>query len=331
VAGEAILGEPPTEIRAELRQLAARLDAGVPREQRGENVLVATWNIRAFGDLNETWRAGRGTKTAREESLRCIAKVVSRFDAAAIQEVNGNIKALRHLLKGAGAEPGLHLTDVVKSAADNYERLAFVFDTDRAKLSGLACELVVPRTWARKIKADMIDEQLRPHPLRGQLPGRRPDVHARHPPPPLRKGARAGRRAEGNRARDEGPGPGDQRLRPEPDRARRPQPRPRGRPQRPAFHPTGPRPPAQLDGLTRTIFERPGAPDKAKYFDRTPGSPATATRPDEPLLSAGRFDFMDLALPWLGDSTATKKEKTEKSFRISDHFPLGAEFSTDVS
>jgi hypothetical protein len=106
VAGEAILGEPPTEIRAELRQLAARLDAGVPREQRGENVLVATWNIRAFGDLNETWRAGRGTKTAREESLRCIAEVVSRFDAAAIQEVNGNIKALRHLLKGAGAEPG---------------------------------------------------------------------------------------------------------------------------------------------------------------------------------------------------------------------------------
>jgi hypothetical protein len=39
-----------------------------------------------------------------------------------------------------------------------------------------------------------------------------------------------------------------------------------------------------------------------------------------PLLAAGRFDFMDVALRWLGDSTATKKQKTEKSFRISDHF-----------
>jgi hypothetical protein len=49
-----------------------------------------------------------------------------------------------------------------------------------------------------------------------------------------------------------------------------------------------------------------------------------------PLLAAGRFDFMDLALPWLGDSTAPKRQKTEKSFQISDHLPLRAEFSTDV-
>jgi len=35
-------------------------------------------------------------------------------------------------------------------------------------------------------------------------------------------------------------------------------------------------------------------------------------------------------LRWLGDSTATNKQKTEKSFRISDHFPLWAEFSTDL-
>jgi endonuclease/exonuclease/phosphatase family metal-dependent hydrolase len=45
-----------------------------------------------------------------------------------------------------------------------------------------------------------------------------------------------------------------------------------------AFRSTGLRPPAQLDGLTRTIFEAPGAPTRRSTSIRSPRSPAIARR-----------------------------------------------------
>jgi len=332
VPGETVLSQPPKEIRAELAVLAKRLDTDVPRKRERKNVLVGTWNIRAFGDLNEAWRAPHGAKPPRDlESLRCIAEIVSRFDVMAIQEVKGNIKALRHLLKALGPSWSFILTDVVKSTAGNYERLAFVFDTDRANLSGLACELVVPRKWARKIGADLIDEQFARTPyavsfLAGDQTFILVTLHVRYGKAPQRAGelkaiahwlkdwAR-----ETNDFHQNLMVLGDFNIDREDD--------PNGR----AFRSTGLRPPAQLDGLTRTIFEKPGAPDKAKYFDQIAWF-AGDRKADltMPLLAAGRFDFMDVALPYLGDATANEKNKTDKSFRISDHFPLWAEFSTDV-
>jgi hypothetical protein len=68
---------------------------------------------------------------------------MSRFDVVAVQEVRGNIRALRYLLKLLGEEWGFLLTDVTKGPAGKDERLAFLFDSRRVKPSGLACELVV--------------------------------------------------------------------------------------------------------------------------------------------------------------------------------------------
>ena len=74
----------------------------------------------------------------------CIAAVIRRLDVVAIQEVRGNLRALRYLMKVLGEDWAFIMTDVTKGAAGNDERLAVLFDTTRVKPSGLACELVVP-------------------------------------------------------------------------------------------------------------------------------------------------------------------------------------------
>jgi endonuclease/exonuclease/phosphatase family metal-dependent hydrolase len=301
----------------------------VPAKKRSENLLIGTWNLRAFGDLNDVWRAPRHAKPPRDlEALACITEIVSRFDVVAIQEVKGNIKALRHMLKRLGDSWAFILTDVVKSAAGNYERLAFVFDTSRVKLSGLACELVVPRKWARDIQADLIEDQFARTPyavsfLAGSTTFILVTLHVRYGKAPERAGElKAIAHWLKDWARDANDFNqnlivlGDFNIDRKDD--------PNGQ----AFRSTGLTPPVQLDGLTRTIFDRPGEPDKAKYFDQIAwfrgDKKADLTMP---FVDAGRFDFLDVALPWLGGQTANKADKTEKSFRISDHYPLWAEFS----
>ncbi len=140
-----VASEPPPAVLEELHGLSGALDAAIPAKQVDRNLLIGTWNIRAFGDLTEKWEAGPHDEPKRDlRAARYIAEIVSRFDVCAIQEVKDNIKALRHVLKVLGPDWGFVLTDVVKGPSGNNERLAFVFDTRRAKPSGLACELVVP-------------------------------------------------------------------------------------------------------------------------------------------------------------------------------------------
>jgi hypothetical protein len=136
---------PPQDVADELRLLRTALDLEIPAKQIDRNLLVATWNLRVFGDLTEKWQAEEGDSPKRDlRSLRAIAEIISRFDVVAIQEVRGNIKALRHMLKALGEHWGLIMTDVTLGARGNNERMAFVFDTRRIRTSGLAGELVIP-------------------------------------------------------------------------------------------------------------------------------------------------------------------------------------------
>ena len=50
-----ITERPPREITDELAELRAALDEDIPPKALDRNLLVATWNIRAFGDLTEKW------------------------------------------------------------------------------------------------------------------------------------------------------------------------------------------------------------------------------------------------------------------------------------
>ena len=137
-------GPMPKSVAAEVAGLTAALDEAVPAKSLDHNLVIGTWNIRAFGDLRDSWGGGDGPGPKRDlRSLALITEIVSHFDVIAIQEVKGNLRCLRHMMHALGPNWSFILTDTTRGSPGNDERLAFVFDTRRIKLSGLACELVL--------------------------------------------------------------------------------------------------------------------------------------------------------------------------------------------
>jgi hypothetical protein len=109
------------------------------------NLLVATWNLRAFGGLQRRWDETGETPKRNLRGLAIIAEVVRRFDIVALQEVGRETSALRALLSEfLGPHWGLLMSDVSEGKKGNSERLAYVYDRRRATPSGLAGEIVIP-------------------------------------------------------------------------------------------------------------------------------------------------------------------------------------------
>ncbi|WP_162340775.1 endonuclease/exonuclease/phosphatase family protein [Cyclobacterium salsum] len=155
-----ILEVPPQAVLDEIRELNQLLDHELPFKKLDHNILIATWNIRTFGGLTEKWEAGDSDSPKRDlHSLLAISQIISRFDIIAVQELKGNLKAFRHMLKLLGNNWSFILTDVSGGDLGNDERLAFLFDTRKVKLSGLACELVVPNEKIEAIKPGAFSRQ----------------------------------------------------------------------------------------------------------------------------------------------------------------------------
>jgi hypothetical protein len=134
------LERAPEHVTRELMTLRAELDRVIPSKTVDDNLIIATWNIAYFGDLTEKWDAKEGDKPRDLRALLHITEIVSRFDVVAIQEVSSNIRCIRRMLKALGPHWGLLMTDETKGRRGNNERLAFVFDTRKVNLSGLAGE-----------------------------------------------------------------------------------------------------------------------------------------------------------------------------------------------
>lgn len=151
---------PPIVVKENLDFLRADLDAKIPSKKLDQNLLIATWNIRAFGNLTRKWDSDDDDSPKRDlHSVLCIAEIIKKFDVIAVQEVKGNIRALRDTLKLLGNNWSLILTDVNKGSVGNGERMAYLFDTRRVQLSGLAGELVVPEEWEDDIKDNALTKQ----------------------------------------------------------------------------------------------------------------------------------------------------------------------------
>jgi hypothetical protein len=58
---------------------------------------------------------------------------VQRFDVIAVQEVKGDRRALRDLMKWLGPRWAFMMTDVTLRAAGNNERMAVLFDRRRVE------------------------------------------------------------------------------------------------------------------------------------------------------------------------------------------------------
>ena len=320
-----ITDPPPPEIAAELGDLRAMLDKDIPAKMLDYNLLIATWNIRAFGDLTAKWNS-EATDTPKRDlhALRCIAEVVSRFDIIALQEVRANLKALRHLLKALGPNWGLILTDVTEGDRGNGERLVFLFDTRKVQLSGLACELVVPQEQLSDITPDALDKQFArtPYAVSFRSSGKTFILVTLH----ITYGEKAEERipeikaiakwlaewAKDINAWDHNLiALGDFNI----DR--------RGDKLYDAFTSTGLYIPEDLHRVPRSIFSDPKKPDLNKFYDQVAWFKRDE---DTPLLSirylrGGSFDFTKVAL------RSRNLTKAQLSWRVSDHYPLWTEFS----
>jgi len=327
-----ITDQPPPEIVAELAELRAVLDEDIPPKVLDRNLHIATWNIRAFGGLTGEWMSDEEDSPKRDlHSLLCIAEIVSRFDVVALQEVRGSIKSLRHMLKLLGSNWGLILTDVTKGDRGNGERMAFVFDTRKVHLSGLASELVVPQEQFDKIAPDALERP--PEALDRQF-ARTPyavsfrsagktfilvTLHvlygkaAKERLPELKAIAEwlAGWARDINAWDHNLIALGDFNIDREGDELYD------------AFTSTGLVTPDDLNQVPRTIFSDPDAPNLEKFYDQIAwftgddNTPALSLR----YLRGGNFDFTKVALK------SRNLTKAQLSWRISDHYPLWAEFS----
>ena len=64
---------PPQGVINDLSALGAALDGAVP-PTIAPDLLIATWNIRAVGDLTQSWRSGPGEFPKRDwHAIGCIA------------------------------------------------------------------------------------------------------------------------------------------------------------------------------------------------------------------------------------------------------------------
>ena len=310
---------PPQVVQADLLTLRGELDDAIPAKELDRNLLIGTWNIRAFGGLTEKWASGPGDTPKRDlHALRCIADIVARFDVVALQEVKGNIKALRHMMKLLGPDWGMILTDVNRGRLGNDERMAFVFDLRRVRPSGLAGELVVPEEWTEEIADVALTRQFARSPYAVSfISAKRTFIlvtlHVIFGQDRTErvKELRAIARWMADWAGEISTWGhnlivlGDFNI----DR--------HGDPSYEAFTSTGLCPPPELFDVPRTIF---ATDDKAKFYDQIAwfskdGVPQLALRYNK---RAGYFDFVDVVMKG--------RTKTDLSWRISDHFPLWTEF-----
>ncbi len=138
----------PRVVAEDIVRLRRRLDAAsIPPRRTDSNLIVGTWNLRAFGPLYPHWGENPGSPKRNLRGLAIIGEVVSRFDVVAIQEVKRETTAIRTLIdRFLGPDWGLLMSDVTVGDRGNTERLAYIYDRRRVQPSGLAGEVVLPPT-----------------------------------------------------------------------------------------------------------------------------------------------------------------------------------------
>ena len=320
-----ITDRPPLQVQADLAVLRAALDKAIPPRMVDRNLLIATWNLRAFASVTKKWQAGPHDSPKRDyQSILAIAEVLSRFDVIALQEIKGNLRALRYLLKVLGPHWGLLLTDVTRGSKGNAERMAFLFDLRRLTPSGLAAELVIPEAWRERIGPNALHEQFARTPYAASFRAGRHTfilvtLHVRYGRDPSERLPEIQAIAEWmadwahqvNAWHHNLIVLGDFNI----DR--------QGDALYEAFVSTGLTVPPDLMNVPRTLFSDPEHPCLSKYYDQiawftsADGAPALSL----PYLTGGHFDFSQVALCSQGLS------RQALSWRISDHYPLWVAFS----
>lgn len=107
----------PKSVDSDVANLRAAVGAAVPGKN-ADNLLVATWNLRAFGGLSATWNAGKDDSPKRDwHSVALVAEIIRHFDVIAVQEVRRETTALRFLLDCLGESWHVIVSDVTEGDA----------------------------------------------------------------------------------------------------------------------------------------------------------------------------------------------------------------------
>jgi len=317
-----IFDVPPGTIRSDMQSLREALDTEIPKK-RDDNFLIATWNIRSFGGLTRKWTATGNDSPKRDlRGLLAIIEILSRFDVIAVQEVKGNLRALRDTLKVLGDDWGFLMTDVNIGNAGNDERFLFLFDRRRVKPSGLAAELVIPDEDLEHPLVGGMRKQFARTPyavsfLRNQVTVILTTLHVlygdneKQREPELKAIAKwmCDWAQRSNKYHHNLLALGDFNI----DR--------KGSPGYEAFTSSGLTIPNVLMNQPRTIFDDPGDSSDDNFYDQiawfTQGKKKLI---DLNLRNGGNFDFM----PYVYSDQNLTRSST--SFRLSDHYPLWVEF-----
>ena len=115
-----------------LLDLRKQLKAQIPEKTATQTLLLATWNIREFGE------------NRLPESAYYIAEIIDHFDIVVIQEVNSKeLGGLESVLAILGDNWSYVMSDGVEGSAGGNEAMAFVYNTNKVKFTGLAGEIVL--------------------------------------------------------------------------------------------------------------------------------------------------------------------------------------------
>ena len=246
----------------------------------------------------------------------------------AIQEVKGNLRALRDTMKYLGDGWSFLMTDITLGDAGNDERLAFVFDNKRLQPSGLACELVIPpKDLEIDINENAIDKIIKrqfvrtPYAVSFRAKEETFILVSLHIDygdssddriPELKAIAKwmadwADRETKWHQNLIT---LGDFNIDRQGDALWK------------AFTSTGLFVPNELNKAAHTIFTHPNEPKKDKYYDQIAWFNDESGHPNMTMKykKCGLFDF----LPYV--YTDTILSKLSISYRLSDHYPLWAEF-----
>ena len=127
-------------VRLKRRIIASR----IPEKIIDQNLIIGTWNIRAFGEIIKNWDDSPANSKRNLRAMVYIAEIIRKFDVIAIQEVKRNTSGLRLLTEEfLGPNWGLIISDVSAGSKGNSERLSFIYDRRRVQPSGLAGEIVL--------------------------------------------------------------------------------------------------------------------------------------------------------------------------------------------
>ena len=124
-----------TRVVERLLALREQLRTQIPEKTATQTLLLATWNIREFGE------------NRMAESSYYIAEIIDHFDIVVIQEVNAKeLGGLESVLAILGDNWSYVMSDGVEGQAGGSEAMAFVYNTNKVKFTGLAGEIVLPES-----------------------------------------------------------------------------------------------------------------------------------------------------------------------------------------